>query len=97
MYEKVLESLNIALEYWDHMQKTSGDERAEWATIFERHFYLFIEEFESWFHSLDEKPKSIEEAEVIEEIEKIQQAFPGPLQINFLMELERIVDGFAYK
>lgn len=93
MDSKVMEALNTALEYWGHMQTTSGDEGAEWATIFERHFYLFIEQFETWYSSLDRKPKVIEEAEQLKEVQEIQGKLPGPLQLNFIIELERIVDG----
>lgn len=33
-----------AMEAWSMMQKTSGDEGAEWAERFERYFYEFIDE-----------------------------------------------------
>ncbi|MGO4886829.1 hypothetical protein ACJ2A9_03645 [Anaerobacillus sp. MEB173] len=93
MFQNVLDSLHTALEYWKNMQETAGDEGAEWANIFERHFYLFIDEFEKWFHSIEEKPQTIEKAEALPEIEYIESELPGPLQLNFLMELERILDG----
>jgi hypothetical protein len=90
---EVKEALDLALEDWGMMQKTSGDEGAEWAERFERNFYEFIDEFEKWFHTLDSKPKDIEGAEELKEVEEIQDLLPGPLQLNFTMELERIVDG----
>ena len=36
------EHFETAMEAWSMMQKTSGDEGAEWAERFERYFYDFI-------------------------------------------------------
>jgi hypothetical protein len=90
---EVKKALDVALEDWSMMQKTAGDEGAEWAERFERNFYEFIDEFEKWFHTLDNQPKHLEEAEELKEVEEIQAILPGPLQLNFTMELERIIDG----
>ncbi|MFS0863153.1 hypothetical protein [Fredinandcohnia sp. 179-A 10B2 NHS] len=92
-FENVRIALQNAMDDWGMMQKTVGDEGADWAERFERDFYVFIEEFEKWFTLLDEKPKTIEEAEKVTEIQEVQTKLPGPLQLNFEMELERIVDG----
>lgn len=92
MFHKVKESLNVALEDWSMMQKTAGDEGVEWAERFERHFYEFIDEFEKWFQLLDQQPKLLEDAEKLREVEDIQNILPGPLQLNFTIELERILD-----
>lgn len=75
------------------MQKTEGDEGAESAERFEMHFYKFIDVFELWFQSLDHLPKNLEDAEKLREVKEIQDKLPGPLQLNFTMELERIIDG----
>ena len=93
MFDNVLAALNEALHDWGMMQKTEGDEGAEWAEIFERHFYVFIDEFESWLLNLDNQPTTLEKAEKLKEVEKIQDKLPAPLQLNFSMELERIIDG----
>ncbi|WP_449540296.1 hypothetical protein [Ferdinandcohnia sp. Marseille-Q9671] len=93
MLERVKNALDKALYDWGMMQKTTGDEGAEWAEIFERDFYLFIDSFEAWFQQVTPKPQSIEAAEKLPEIQNIQQILPGPLQLNFEMELERIIDG----
>lgn len=93
MFEKVKHAINIALEDWSMMQKTAGDEGAESAERFEMHFYEFIEEFEKWFHLLDDQPKHLEDAENLKEVVEILDILPGPLQLNFMMELERIIDG----
>ncbi|WP_078553646.1 hypothetical protein [Bacillus alkalicellulosilyticus] len=97
MYNKVIEALEIALDDWAMMQQTDGDEGAECAERFERHFYLFIDECKEWFHTLETKPKDIIEAESLKEIEELQQRLPGPLQLNFLTELEDIIDGIETK
>lgn len=95
-FENVRIALQTAMDDWGMMQKTVGDEGADWAERFERDFYVFIEEFEKWFTLLDKKPKTTEEAEKIHEIQEVQSELPGPLQLNFEMELERIVDGKTY-
>ncbi|MFE7062618.1 hypothetical protein ACFVAD_10725 [Sutcliffiella sp. NPDC057660] len=93
MRDKVLESLKQALDDWKMMQQTEGDEGAEWAEKFERDFYLFIDEFENWFTTLPKRPILQEEAESLDLVVTIQDLLPGPLLLNFLNELERIVDG----
>lgn len=91
----VKNALDKVLYDWGMMQKTAGDEGADWAEIFERDFYLFIDVFEAWFNKLANKPKTIEDAEDLPEIEQIQNQLPGPLLLNFEMELERILDGLT--
>ncbi|MFT4414008.1 hypothetical protein ACLM5H_09125 [Fredinandcohnia humi] len=97
IFEEVRSTLKNALEDWGMMQKTVGDEGADWAERFERDFYVFIDAFEKWFNQLTDRPKSQEEAENIAEIQEIQNSLPGPLQLNFEMELERIIDGITDK
>ncbi|WP_223699906.1 hypothetical protein [Sutcliffiella deserti] len=93
MEKEVMDSLSIALEDWHMMQKMEGDEGAEWAEKFERDFYTFIEAFEKWFRNIKPKPEQLELAESLELVNEIQEKLPGPLQLNFLLELERMVDG----
>ena len=93
MFDHVRKSLNIALEDWSMMQKTDGDEGEETAERFERHFYEFIDHFKSWFHTLNPMPTDVLEAEDLPEVIEIQNKLPGPLQLNFLTELELIIDG----
>ena len=57
------EYFETAMEAWDMMQKTSGDEGADWAERFERYFYEFIDELKKWWKTLQPKPTTIEEAE----------------------------------
>lgn len=87
------EYFETAMEAWDMMQKTAGDEGAEWAERFERYFYEFINELKEWWETLNPKPKSIEEAEEIPEIKKWMEQIPDPVQLNFIIELEEIIDG----
>ncbi|WP_247747430.1 hypothetical protein [Alkalihalobacillus sp. BA299] len=94
MFQNVLDALDVALQDWGMMQETSGDEGAEHAERFERHFYDFIDEFEKWFQTLDPQPKEVKEAEDLAEVLQIENLLPGPLQLNFTMELERIIDGY---
>gem|GEM_PF-3032099 len=91
--ERMHEALNEALEDWAMMQKTEGDEGAEWAERFERHFYIFIDELAKWIQGLPTQPQTIEEAEELTEIKELQEKLPGPLVLNFTMELEMIIDG----
>ncbi|WP_096200616.1 hypothetical protein [Bacillus sp. FJAT-45350] len=93
MNESVKSALQTALDDWSMMQKTSGDEGAEWAERFERHFYEFVDVFKKWFISLEPKPSSLEDAEKLEDVKQIQELLPGPLQLNFTIELEEIIDG----
>ncbi|WP_261133622.1 hypothetical protein [Bacillus sp. Marseille-Q3570] len=96
-FSLVKEKLDAALEDWEEMQKTRGDEGAEWAERFERHFYDMIGAVKYWYHSLETKPGSYEELESMSEMEEIQEQLPGPLQLNFLAELEDIYDGLEKK
>jgi hypothetical protein len=95
MFSQVKDALMTALEDWDMMQKTSGDEGAEWAERFERHFYDFIEVLESWFHRLENRPTDIDEAEAMPEIKEITDQLPDPLHLNLTIELENIIDGIS--
>ncbi|OEH92671.1 hypothetical protein [Bacillus solimangrovi] len=93
MFEQVLDKLTISLEDWSNMQNTSDHEGEEWAERFERHFYEFIDTLKVWFEQLDTRPYSIESAEQLPEIKQIIDCLPGPLQLNFLTELEYIIEG----
>ncbi|ADH99536.1 hypothetical protein [Salisediminibacterium selenitireducens] len=91
--KEVLDKLETALYNWEMMQKTEGDEGADWAERFEMHFYEFTEAFEAWYQSLTDKPDSSEDLLEREEVKSIQERLPGPLQLNFEMEIEEMVDG----
>jgi hypothetical protein len=88
------EHFETAMEAWSMMQKTSGDEGAEWAERFETYFYEFIDELKKWWENLQPKPTTMEKAEELPEIKKWMEQIPAPVQINFLTELEDIMDGF---
>jgi hypothetical protein len=88
------EHFETAMEAWSMMQKTSDDEGAEWAERFERYFYEFIDELRKWWETLQQKPTTMEEAEELPEIKKWMEEIPAPVQINFLTELEDIIEGF---
>ncbi|WLD91529.1 hypothetical protein [Alkalihalobacillus sp. AL-G] len=96
-FAHVKKALDEALYDWQQMQLTSGDDGAEWAERFERHFYEMIDELKKWYDSLEKKPTQFEELESMPEIEGISITLPGPLQLNFLTELEDIFDGFEKK
>jgi len=87
------EYFETAMEAWSMMQKTSDDEGAEWAERFERYFYEFIDELKKWCETLDPKPTNIDEAEALPEVKKWMDQLPAPVQLNFLTELEDILDG----
>jgi hypothetical protein len=91
--EKIDEYFEISMEAWSMMQKTSGDEGAEWAERFERYFYEFIDELKVWWAELDPKPTNMEEVEKLPKIIKLLEQIPAPVQLNFLTELEDILDG----
>lgn len=93
MINHVIKKLEAALEDWEMMTKTSGDEGADFAERFEMHFYEFIDELKNWYHHLNQPPTTIEEAEELEEIKGIINCLPAPLQLNFYNELELIIDG----
>ncbi|AST89846.1 hypothetical protein ACWE42_11685 [Sutcliffiella cohnii] len=91
--KKIDEHFETTMEAWGMMQKTSGDEGAEWAERFERYFYEFIEELKKWWMTLDSKPTTIEELEELPEIKKWMDKIPAPVQLNFLTELEDMLEG----
>lgn len=93
MINHVKEKLETALEDWEMMKKSSEDESEECAERFERHFYEFIDELKIWYQHLEQPPSTIEEAENLSEIIDIMEHLPSPLELNFLNELELIVDG----
>jgi hypothetical protein len=95
--KKIDEYFETAMEAWQMMQQTADDEGAEWAERFERYFYEFINELKIWWETLNPKPTSLEEAEEIPEVQKWLQQIPDPVQLNFLTELEDIVDGIESK
>jgi hypothetical protein len=89
----VKEKLKIALEDWEMMKKASEDESDETAERFERHFYEFIDELKIWYQHLEQPPTTIEEAETLTEISELLDLLPSPLELNFLTELELIIEG----
>ncbi|MDF0725747.1 hypothetical protein PY093_03340 [Cytobacillus sp. S13-E01] len=92
MFLNVRSIFKTTMEDWEMMSKTYDDEGAHWAERFEHHFYLFIEELKKWFNTLENRPQTVEEAEELPEIKELIEEIPGPLQLNFLTELEEIVD-----
>ncbi|CAG9621644.1 hypothetical protein [Sutcliffiella rhizosphaerae] len=93
MEKEVKDNLMLILEDWSWMQNTEGDEGSEWAEKLETDFYRFIRTFETWLQRQLSKPFTIEEAESLSFVQEILETLPAPLQLNFLNELERIVDG----
>lgn len=91
--KEVKDNLMLILEDWSWMQNTEGDEGSEWAEKLETDFYRFIRTFETWLQRQLSKPFTIEEAESLSFVQEILETLPAPLQLNFLNELERIVDG----
>ncbi|WP_416149871.1 hypothetical protein ACM26V_02405 [Salipaludibacillus sp. HK11] len=91
--EEVSNAFKTILEDWQRMQKTDGDEGEEAAERFETNFYRFSGEFKRWFKSLKHPPKTVEELEEMNEVKIIQQSLPEPLQLNFTLEMEEIIDG----
>lgn len=89
----VKEKLKIALEDWEMMKKASEDDSEECAERFERHFYEFIDELKVWYLHLEQPPTTIEEAEDLIEVREIIELLPSPLELNFLTELELIIEG----
>lgn len=95
--DNVNEALKIILEDWQRMQQTKGDEGEEAAERFETNFYRFSDEFKNWFKNLDQPPKTLEDLENMEEVKNIQQSLPDPLQLNFVIEMEEIIDEIETK
>lgn len=93
MINRVKEKLQTALEDWEMMKKASENESEESAERFEMHFYEFIDELKVWYQQLEQPPSTIEEAENLNEIKDIIELLPAPLELNFLNELELIVEG----
>jgi hypothetical protein len=90
---RVLEKLETALAVWELMKTASEYESEDCAERFEMHFYEFIDELKIWFQHLEHEPSTIEEAENLIEIKEIIERLPAPLELNFLTELELIIEG----
>jgi len=90
---RVKEKLETALEDWEMMKTASESESEEYAERFELHFYEFIDELKLWYQHLEQPPLTIEEAENLSEIREIIDHLPAPLELNFLTELELIIEG----
>jgi len=90
---RVKQKLETALEDWEWMKKSSDEESEECAERFERHFYEFIDELKNWYQHLEQPPLSIEEAENLIEIKELVERLPAPLELNFMTELELIIEG----
>ena len=93
---KTLELLETTLEDWQMMQRTEGDEGADWAERFEQHFYHFIDALKGWYDAQETPPKTIEEAEQHPFIQQLSQKLPAPVQLNLINELEDIIDGIEH-
>ncbi|MEH7253545.1 hypothetical protein V7111_15570 [Neobacillus niacini] len=89
----VLEKLETALADWELMKTASENESEDCAERFEMHFYEFIDELRIWFQHLEQSPSTIEDAENLIEIKEIMERLPAPLELNFLTELELIIEG----
>ena len=88
-----MEKLKTALEDWEMMKIASENDSEDCAERFEMHFYAFIDELKIWFQHLEHAPSTIEAAENLIEIREIIQRLPAPLELNFLTELELMIDG----
>ncbi len=93
MINRVKEKLETALEDWELMKTALEDESEEVAERFEMHFYEFIDELKIWYQHLEERPSTIEDAENLSEIREMIERLPAPLELNFLTELELIIEG----
>lgn len=92
-----MQSLNDAfkelLEQWERNQQTHILEGAEdAATLLEHRFYAFIDVFKNWFAGI-KKPKDLEEALELPDIQRIVNQLPTPLYIPFENELDLLIDG----
>ncbi len=81
------------LEDWAMMQKTDGDEGADWAERFEMNFYQLIEDIKNWTKTFDQDNLTLEMLEQQPIIQKIMNELPAPLQLNFQNELELIAEN----
>lgn len=92
MFEKVKKIFLVAMDDWDMMQKTEGDEGEEWAIRFEQHYYDFSDALREWMYQQETLPKTLEEAYELKEIKWIQDNTPAPLQLNLDIEVEEIIE-----
>ncbi|WP_082195800.1 hypothetical protein [Neobacillus vireti] len=93
MINRVKEKLETALEDWEMMNDAAESESEECAERFEMNFYKFIDELKLWYQHLNQPPSTIEEAENLSEIREMIDRLPAPLELNFLTELELIIEG----
>lgn len=89
----VLNGVNRLLILFLTKKISSEDERENSAERFEMHIYEFIDERKVWYQHLEQTPAAIEEAEDLTEIKEIAKRLHAPLELNFLTELELIIEG----
>ena len=91
--EKAREALDEVAANWQAMQRSDMDDAGDDADRFERSFYLFVEELKAWFEGLEERPKSLDEALRLPDVEAVFEKLDAPLHLNLETELELIVQG----
>ncbi|MGB8955303.1 MAG: hypothetical protein WCC10_08010 [Tumebacillaceae bacterium] len=93
--EQAQEALNEVVKNWRAMQSSDMDSAGDDADRFERSFYLFVDELRAWMEALEQKPKTLDQALQMPEIEAVFEELDAPLHLNLETELEVIVQGLV--
>lgn len=93
MQPTIEQALQATITYWENMKKSSEDHAEEDANLFEASFYDLMDKVRKWLLTLEEKPKSLDDALRLPEIEQVISALPAEIYLNFETELDLIMEG----
>jgi len=93
MNRHVSEAVQEMIDNWNRMQSSGFDDAGDDADRFQNSFYAMIDLLRDWFAELAVRPKTVEEALGLPEVERLYEQLPPPLLLNFETELELIVEG----
>jgi len=99
--EQVVEAaLGVVLANWNAMRTSGMDDAADDAERFEQSFYAFVEALQAYVQArsaVSGAGQSVQDLLAAVPLARWRQALPDPLQLNFDMELQDIVDGWERK
>ncbi|MCY0870150.1 MAG: hypothetical protein OWT27_06135 [Firmicutes bacterium] len=90
-------ALQIVLANWSAMRTSGLDDAADDAERFEQSFYAFSEELQAYVQAFSSQAggaRDERDALPSAALARWREALPDPLQLNFDLELQDIVDGW---
>jgi len=93
MQTMIQKALNTTIDNWEKMKESREEHAEEDANQFEASFYELMEQIRRWIHQMPARPKSLDEALLLPELEEVVAILPPELYLNFETELELIIEG----